>query len=104
LTVAVWFEAMLPAVTVNEALLEPFAIVTLAGVVRAALLSERVRETLPTAALSRAAVQFALCPPFKLVGVQESEARAGGESKLMVAVRVTPAASAVTVALVLAPT
>jgi hypothetical protein len=91
-------EAMDPAVTENAALLAPFVIATLAGVVRFALSSERLTVVPPTEALFSETVHDALWPLLKLPGVQEREERAAGEIRLMAAVRVTAAALAVMIA------
>lgn len=59
-TVAVWFEAMGPAVTVKVALADPLPMPTLAGVVKEALLSESATVTPLADVLVRVAVQVAL--------------------------------------------
>jgi hypothetical protein len=93
-----------PAVTLNDALVAPLPTVTPAGAGRVALLLEM--ETLNTlaAALVKDTVQEELCPLFKLAGEQLMEASAAGASRLIVAVRVTAAADAVTTALASAAT
>jgi len=58
--VAVWLDAMAPALTEKVPLLAPFAMVREPGVVNWALLSERVMVEPPIDALSRIAVQVAL--------------------------------------------
>ena len=88
-------DAMVPAVTEKEALLAPFGIATLPGVVRFALSSLKEMVAPPTEALFNDTVQEELCPPVKLPGGQERDESAAGAIKLMVAVRITEAALAV---------
>lgn len=59
-TVAVSLVETVPLVTVNVLLVAPFGIVTLAGVVNWAELSERLTTVAPTAAWLREAVQVEL--------------------------------------------
>jgi hypothetical protein len=93
-----------PATALKEALLEPGPMLTLAGTVKEAELLERLMRDPDTEALFRVAVQEAVCPLLRLVGEQTREESTTGEIRLMLAVRETPAAAAVTMAAALAAT
>ena len=99
-TVAGWSEGIVPAVTVKVPAVAPAAMVTEAGVVSAALLSETVTAVPPVGAtLERVAVQVLVPLEFRLVGVQARKERVTAVTRLMEAVRETPLRVAVTVAL-----
>jgi hypothetical protein len=102
--VAVWLEAIDPAVKLKEVLLAPPGTVTLPGAGSSALLLEIETGVALAAAFVSVTVHDVLCPPFRLPGEQLSEDSAAGANKLTFAVRVTPAALAVTVPVVSAAT
>jgi hypothetical protein len=78
---------MLPALTVKVPVVEPAATVMEAGVVSTALLSESVTIVPPAGApLESATVQVLVPFEFKLVGVQASEERVTGATRLREAV------------------
>jgi hypothetical protein len=72
-TVAVWPEVMLPAVTAKVVLAAPLAIFALAGTLRAGLSTLKRTEAPSTDALLKETAQVALCPLFKLPGAQVME-------------------------------
>ena len=90
---------MVAAVALKVAEVEPAATVTDAGVVSSALLSDTVTEVPPVgAALVSVTVHVLAALEPRLVGLQASEERATGATRLSVAVRDTPLRVAVTVA------
>ena len=90
---------MVPAVTGKAIEFEPAATVTDGGVVSSALLSD-TRSVVPPAgaALVRATVQVLVAPEVRLVGLQASEDRTTGATRVRVAVLETPLSMAVMVA------
>ena len=90
---------MAPAVAVKVAVVAPEATVTDAGVVSSALLPDTVTVVAAVGAFDRVTVQVLLVEEFRLVGVQASEVRVTGATRLIVAVLDTPLSVAVTVAL-----
>lgn len=98
-TVAIWPEATPPAVTTKLALLLPLPMSTLEGVVRIALSSLREMVRAPAAVLVKETVQVALCPLFKLLGVQLREDRDESAVKVRFAVCVPPFRLALIVAI-----
>ncbi len=102
--VAVWFDAMEPAVTLKGVLLAPAPTVTFAGAGRLALLLDVETVTAPAVALLKKMVQIDVCPLLRLAGEQLMADSAAGAASVMLAVRVTDAAVAVTIAAVSAAT
>ena len=90
---------IVPAVTVNVAVVAPDATVTEVGVVSNALLSDNVTAVAAVAAFDRVTVQVLLAAEFRLVGEHASDVSVTGATKLIVAVCDTPLSVAVTVAL-----
>ena len=88
---------MVPAFTVNVAVVAPAGTVTEAGVVRRALLSERVTVVLAVAAFVRVTVQLAELVDPRVVGVQANEESVTAAARLTVAVCDAPPRVAVTV-------
>ncbi len=76
--VAVWPEVIVPAVILNEPLLAPLAMPTLAATARVALPPESVTVIAPMAALFRATVQVALWPLLNDPGVHDRDVRTAG--------------------------
>jgi len=97
-TVALWLLVMVPEAAVKVALLWPDAMTTLAGTVSNPLLLASVRVAALVAALFKVTVQVldALLP--RVEGAQASELGWAGATRLMVLVRFTPPALAVTIA------
>ena len=98
-TMALWLLLTVPEVAVKVALLWPKATTTLAGTVSNPLLLANVTVAALVAALFRVTVQVldALLP--NVEGAQARELSCAGATRLMVFVRFTPPALAVTIAL-----
>ena len=90
---------IVPAVTVNVAVVAPEATVTEVGVVSNALLSDNVTAVAAVAAFDRVTVHVLLAEEFRLVGAHASDVSVTGATRLMVEVCDTPLSVAVTVAL-----
>ena len=95
---ALWLLVTVPDVAVKVALLWPEATMTLAGTVSNPLLLASVTVAALVAALFKVTVQLldALLP--RVEGAQASELTWAGATRLMVLVKFTPPAPAVTVA------
>jgi hypothetical protein len=96
-TVTAWLVVMLPAVTGKVADVVPDVTVSEAGVVSPVLLSEsETEEPAAGAAELSVAVQVAVAPEDRLVGLQASEEMPTGAVRFSVALRETPFSVAVT--------
>lgn len=88
---------MVPAFTVNVAVGVPAETVTEAGVVRTALLSERLSTTVALVALFKVTVQVLDAPDPNVMGAHAKEESTTGEERLIAAVFEIPLKVAVTV-------
>lgn len=87
---------MLPAVALNEAVWEPASTARVAGTGSSGVLLVSESDTPPAgAAWLRFAVQVALAPEVRLVGLQDKEDSVIADTKLMAAVWEAPARVAV---------
>jgi hypothetical protein len=95
-SVAVWSEAIVPAVAVNVAVVDPAATVTDPGTVSAAVLLDSV--TVPPPVFVSVTVQLLVPPLLSVAGVHDSELTVTAVAKAIDAVCVPPFNAAVTVA------
>jgi len=98
-TVALWSLVIVPAVTVNVAVVAFDATVTDDGVVNCELLSDSVTAVPPVAALLNVTVQVLLPLELTVVGLHASDDNVTGADRLTVAVCEMPLSVAVTVVL-----
>ena len=88
-TVIVWLVETVPAVAVNDAVLVPAPIITLAGTVNAPLLLARVIVVAFNAVLFKLTVQVADAPAARLFGVQLTALNCAGPLRFRVKFCVT---------------